>query len=56
MYGEFNGGISLTDEEKHWKIKLYEKPFWGVGKRYNELNSINNDELGNAAIKYHSIS
>ena len=39
MYGEFNDGIKLTDEEKNGKIKIYEKASWGAVKRYNELHS-----------------
>ena len=31
MYGEFEGGIKLTDEEKH-KIKFYEKHFGALLK------------------------
>ena len=29
MYGEFEGGIKLTDEEKKNKIKFYEKNMLG---------------------------
>ena len=53
MCGEFEGGIKLTDEEKHNKIKFYEKQ--GFVKIYSELNNINNDELADRASKCYSL-
>ena len=45
MYGEFDGGIKLTDEHKG-EIQFYEKKTsWGVVEIYNEPNNISNDEL-----------
>jgi len=43
MYGEFDGGIKLSEEEQNRKIKRCEKQFGKAVKRCNEFNKINKE-------------
>ena len=56
MYGEFEGGIKLTGEEKKTKLKFMKKTCWGAVTRYNELRNITNYDLADRAIKCYNIS